>query len=821
MLFRMISLFFVFFFFDIAALTDKRVLLNLLNAIVSESSDQVEDDSPSLPLKKVKRTTGECLLCRRCCGEGWYNHPIDCEVNVFTKSGEKYFIELMESLMHDISSNMIVVDCKLAEILPSFLLYFMHNAGVFPPIGEGYSRFAETVYPLSYFRDRPESSPIMKIYMRFIGNPSSNFQIIHPLNRCMFNMLKRSVSGRNDIISIFNSIKFLCSNVFYIDRHVLKNKNWQNVFLLLVSSGTPVNTFEAISSAVNSLIKTQNPRPENIRLQEANVDDLLREIDLPSGNSRKNIHDDFLAFRARVCDRIMKLVAKHKFVHIKPFHVKDSQNLMIEVRKPPNADKNYKTKSFQHLGWVCFVECFFCGLLNYQAEISEKYIYTMLRDSYGFLRPTLTQCGTAFRLSMGAQPDCYAEIVANALVTMDNLLVKLEKNNLLHKGDFFEKLMLYKSDPREPAFNANSMHTVVYRARNLLKKYSPVNAFLESQHGANAKFLYKSAYYKSDFSDKEEYNSSYSPIIDILNGIKRYFEDDVRNKLANSDVRYTELHNSLNYIMSELSVDYARIKYLLKKGRHYSGSVHFYRKSIDIIEKTLEDLSILNTIYYYSNKPLNKIKFKIIDDDIVKCSFFMDWGQQATLASIFWIKHFTKPYRCHVVLDDSSYYQVVMCEDLLKEFQNHPKDKKEGERSVFIYYMDAVPTLITQKENELFSKNDTLRKVQSIFHSRGNNDSFIILDTSSTPLLMQKKIFEDWKSSSKNVKGLIFVNSGNKNCQLGLDRYQYGQVNMYIRGKNIFSDFKLLDRISEASHKGKLLIYLKEEIEKMFGSFIY
>ena len=125
-------------------------------------------------------------------------------------------------------------------------------------------------------------------------------------------------------------------------------------------------------------------------------------------------------------------------------------------------------------------------------------------------------------------------------------------------------------------------------------------------------------------------------------------------------------------------------------------------------------------------------------------------------------------------------------------------------------------------DNEEFKKKNILFKITNILGNK--NAAALIIDVSSATVSLQEEVYKKWISSSNsNVRYLIFVSSGNKNGQLGLDRYQFGQINVYIKNntKNPFPvNFEVLLQISNKSHN-LLLNYLKTEIEKILGKTVY
>ena len=792
-------------------------------------------------LKKIAYCKKSCFLCKYAYDESWYYHPIDCEKDVYSKIGEGYFVELIEKLAQDASR--LEIDEEFTEILPSFLLYFMHNSSFFPALGDGYSRLTENILPLSYFRDRPNTSPVTELYKQILAQcpnvDCSKLDLIHPLNRRVIQILKEESTLCVDLSQIVKTVNFGTSDsIFFVDKNACSNKDWDDIFLLLVSSGAPINTFEALRSAISVFFKQHSCKSclaiKSRHRVESSIKYLctaykflnnsFRKI-LDSGSKdKKSIYDKSLKYRANCCAKVMELVSCHDFKYIKPFQVEGSQNLMIEVFPPPRSDFKYTTASQEHLAWTCFIECFFCALLNNQSKLMGSHIHTTLRDSYGFLRPTLTPCGRSFRLSMGLQPTSYARIVGVALIKLDLVLEKLARNQRyeLKSPTYFKRLMLSKTTQNETIFDANNMYSIVFLCEHLLNKCNEINAFMLLQQQIKSENVIPySTYYKCNLYSAYKNNETpeETPLVDIMLHIQGYIDQSIRERIDIID--NAKLPVTLNYILAQIYIDYMRLNFLLQK-KDDMGTSYFYRKSVEVIEKTLEDLSIFNTIYYYSNKvtKVQNVTYEVVNDKIMKACFFMDWGQQATFSSIIWGKRFFASKNYKLYMDESSYYQSVIFNHLI----NFPNTSKICDNSIAtIYYLDPYPTLISVNSNINFKRRNTLEKLSEIFNDSQNSLAIVILDISSTPLWVQKELLEAWESGkNKNVKSLIFINSGNKNSQMGLDKYQFGQINIYFKKDQLnINSFKLLEDISEASHKFPLLIFLKNEIETMFGRTMY
>jgi len=339
----------------------------------------------------------------------------------------------------------------------------MHNASTFPPLGEGYVQTREASLPLSYFRSYPMGSPIMNLYqsivntdvinnIRRLHNFDKEGMLLPPLNLYMFDLIKSMIKDNKRVKTNIEKVKILGSNsesIFIIEKKESEQKIWENTFELITSTGISQNGFEVILSGLQTFLKySENKNNKtNFSSNTYEMDNAIHKIFatlskikiLPEKYKVNDLYDRTLEYRSKTCNLIIELIKDHQFKYLKPFHVKHSQNLIIQILAPPNSKINkYKTNSdnIEHtMGWVGLVQGFFGGLLNHYADQENKYIYTTIRDSYGFLRPTLTATSTSIRLSMGLQPSCYANIVANALITLDETLDKFKNIYIISEND--------------------------------------------------------------------------------------------------------------------------------------------------------------------------------------------------------------------------------------------------------------------------------------------------------------------------------------------------------------------------------------------------
>lgn len=895
--------------------------------------------SPNKLISKIFFKYPKKKILRCCCFpvndfdnlDTWYESREYLDQKLPTLSGEDTYRFLIQNLITDIKKLPARYNYdKLLEILPIFMLYGIHNASVFPPVYEGIVRTIEVSMPLGYYRDQPLDSPIMGLYTDIVRDllfaklksliGIKEFFILQPINIEMQNILETTIKSNETNLNCIHKITNDKDSVFWISKKEMKTDRCQAALLLTTSSGLPYNGLEAISSGIQFFLKhsrTQiknNSCNYNIDISCDDFNQLFKYIDKLDLNSNQRkvveLNDIIIKYRIQTCEYIMQLVRNHKFKYVKPFHLEKCQNLMIEVFLPPHVDK---MDTFEHMhGWMKLVCGFFGGLINHYANISNEHVYTLMRDSYGFLKPTLSICGESIRLSAGIQPFAYSKIFAESLIELDKALEKFEhayvlnkkinivvvddlnqellslsknnhKENILSLNKLFKNgekinLPLFLSQKLKTSINPskkynyylNSMSETIKNdlslltdhvilaiplAQNILNSnqkaglkdyvFTSFIAYLNEMilsriHEKNnditlskTHFLQKSKkqpiYYFSCFDSHQKktikplHHGIKSVLPDILLNLSLYLEEKIKEiRTTHRNILATELKNSFYQALKQTVINYEKIKYLLKKREHFN-SAHFYNKSTNVIENTLEYLSILNSIIYLNTKS-NQLNNNEINqkNNIVSGNFLASWGEQAVVSAFLWLKNMKEFNDVYLYTDRSAYYEFLKFQKLLKLYPKEAEGYFRGKKQLCVYYFDMIPTLITNLIAENFAKENTSYKINKILSNKKENDITIalIIDVSSTPVYLQSKLYQCWKESKKHIKYLIFVNSGIKNSQLGFDRYQFGEINAYVKSDKEV-DFSILQRISKNVSSSQLFIYLRSEIAKIQGKSIY
>jgi hypothetical protein len=134
----------------------------------------------------------------------------------------------------------------------------------------------------------------------------------------------------------------------------------------------------------------------------------------------RSLFHDSLASRSSFSETLAEAMSTVSLSRLTVFASKGQPNLSIQTGAPPFTTSAYKVDmSYHQDGWNNAVLCFFGGLLNHVAAVHGQPVFVTRRQSFGFLRPTLTDTKESLRLSLGAQPIGYANVIIEALCSLD------------------------------------------------------------------------------------------------------------------------------------------------------------------------------------------------------------------------------------------------------------------------------------------------------------------------------------------------------------------------------------------------------------------
>lgn len=142
------------------------------------------------------------------------------------------------------------------------------------------------------------------------------------------------------------------------------------------------------------------------------------------GELTENLPEKMAAARTKQVQNIIK--ASKKLTNIETVMLAESNCLVIKLF-PAFQDDNARTSVNFQEGLTNMLVGFFGGLINYNAHVAGLHILVQRRQSFGFLRSTITdRDNLEIRLSLGLEPEVFEQIVIDSLSQFDKILTKYD-----------------------------------------------------------------------------------------------------------------------------------------------------------------------------------------------------------------------------------------------------------------------------------------------------------------------------------------------------------------------------------------------------------
>jgi hypothetical protein len=192
-----------------------------------------------------------------------------------------------------------------------------------------------------------------------------------------------------------------------------------------------------------------------------------------------------LQYRAALSDRIARSVGAVDAVgalqFLDAYASPRNPNLTVAVRLPPFTSQHYLLDKAAHQAWVNLVLSFFGGTLNQLSaqQTDQGHVHCTRRQSFGFLRPTLTDTGESFRLSLGIQPPTYGRIVVAALHQVDAAIAALRSGTMQRALFIVEDKGKSGAGDRITRYLASDDHKMIaYRVAESFAATKDLNGFV-------------------------------------------------------------------------------------------------------------------------------------------------------------------------------------------------------------------------------------------------------------------------------------------------------------------------------------------------------
>ena len=438
---------------------------------------------------------------------------------------------------------------------------------------------------------------------------------------------------------------------------------------------------------------------------------------------------------------------------------------------------------------------FFGGILNHICEQRGYSLHTERRQSFGFLRPTLTDAGSLrMRLSLGLEPHQFDDIIVECLKEFNKLLSTFKFNDRSHESvkALFDTPAHLKRD--------SYLRNIVRKDDRTLRTFRQAKAYLD-----RGQLKYKSDYITHSMSDfLQEYvvnqksidtgkapQPSHKVAVETCSSnivvlLKRVVDYTIRFA---SDIKFIEQNDSLNgfvhsfwHLLQKLFNNCDKAKSLIENLDKLE-STHFYAKASLLIENILEYLILIDGLLTLRHQntnsnidSINKLKNTEINYATSQLGmkkeqvnvFFTDSGQQAITTSLLVMSGMHhgelsdgKKIDHDVFLFDESYFEVKsFMEDI--DFSLRCKTKHNAK----ILFID-----FTKLNNLIFDEFKSLKT--------------IIIDITHFPSLDNDLLKKVIVEAHKKDIWVVLVESNLKHKQLGIDKYQSGQI-MTLAPRNKF-----------------------------------
>lgn len=282
---------------------------------------------------------------------------------------------------------------RIKQAVFSLWRYFSHNCTYDPLKGYGFSSAQDRLNPLVYRRSQAKGVPdkigcskeltdIDKLYLAFILGPNW-------ANKKLSEGIKRHIG-------------LIVKSHGLLEQRVQEITDKRGAFDGSIVPGVVVERF--LSSSYDF---TEISNKGRLRL------DFLRK--------------DF-KHRANVVTDIV-IGCQDGLKNLRVFSAKGSPNVSIQIL-PDHININWNNY-LEKTAWIDTCLTFFAGLLNHLCIQEGLLISTSRRQSFGFLRPTLTDVGTTIRLSVGCVPLLFSDVVIDSIYMLDEAITEITKEENL------------------------------------------------------------------------------------------------------------------------------------------------------------------------------------------------------------------------------------------------------------------------------------------------------------------------------------------------------------------------------------------------------
>lgn len=440
---------------------------------------------------------------------------------------------------------------------------------------------------------------------------------------------------------------------------------------------------------------------------------------------------------------------------------------------------------------------FFGGLLNHTCEQQGLNLYTTRRQSFGFLRPTITDAGClTIRLSLGLEPHSFDDIIIDCLEQFNTLLHIFRFDDKTNSR--VSKVFEYIKPPKEPTDEKQKIRAGDTYIRNAVRKddktlitFQQAKAYIDASNDdleqAMRRFLrrYICRNIKYPVTSNQQPLDTVqlidTPTTNLLQNTLTYTCNKIQALAtqAHSALPTCFAHVSLHTI-TKLFKHAQRAQVLLNQYEQMDAS-EFYYQALLTIENCLEYLILLDGLEHIKaqlqGQPINAIKHLRNSElryvhrslNIAQSQlslFFTDSGQQAITTSLLTLSIMLhgagkngKSYDNDIYLFGDSYYEIA--EFITDSWQDglRLETKKRHQAKIILVDISQISRFI--------------RKFHADYYPAMKA---VVIDMTHHPLFDQEELRNDIQSIHESGAWVVLVESSLKHAELGLDKYQAGKI---------------------------------------------
>lgn len=726
------------------------------------------------------------------------------------KSGQRNSQDLMGYLLldlNDFESETAYAIWYMAIVLN----LYMHNSSHRPTDGYGKAQQRETEHALYYFRSQGNSPHrIMhdQICKKKNNGKDTRKTSLLPRNKAFEKIVKNaeSCTTLKKALSKLDSRGFPKLNKKvdgYLGEFLGKSGVRANNFVIYTQALQCINAGEELAELTTELQKRDvlpktKAVPKKIkRLENKEVVKRINEIKLRFAQlkpplvqvkSNDNIATKMFKQRSYNTTDIAKRCFKLNFKKLSLDTNTDNTCLYINLYPFAKLTEKIRNSSDYKEGVTNVIIGFLGGLINHHAKLKGLFLHIDRRQSFGFLRPTLSDVGSLrIRLSLGLEPEIFNSIVTDSLHDLDDLLAEYDftatekdRDPIVTKcfkccNDKKRKETIIHNRMRSPhnqwqAFREAEYHLEDCKAKEnykdeAFKKYL-TKFIVKDKTYTGPTLLNETKKKKTDTCNEET-----TIIFTVLNELLRY----VLKYLTELDTVHKDdsLKHSYWHSLLKLYNNCDKAQELLQNLEKHEVT-HLYAKANLLIEGILEYLISLDALEQIRKKingeeinvaaDLNKaIKNDVATSLVIPSNsidvYFTDSGQQAIVAALLemdmYLHTINKAAESNIYLFGDTYYEV---EEFLKKVDGL---QTFSEKNSTIVFTDITCT-------DKFIDKFVAKKFPKI--------EAVIIDITNNPDLDNPILKQQIVQLHKQKIWVVLVASSLKHEQLGLDKYQCGKI---------------------------------------------